>query len=145
MHINCLKRVLIISMKKCKIHDQVKEVGKEAQSKIDEVRAYIDQEIIDTKLIVEQHTNDANLRLDEANQRIDQSVQANEAMVADAQQRAIRAEKELDDKIGFIKSETDSIIADVRSDSDEIRLVAENAKKLQIKKLLIVKNRLMKH
>lgn len=114
-------------------------MGKEAQSKIDEVRAYIDQEIIDTKLIVEQHTNDANLRLDEANQRIDQSVQANEAMVADAQQRAIRAEKELDDKIGFIKSETDSIIADVRSDSDEIRLVAENAKKLQIKKLLIVK------
>ncbi len=47
--------------------------------------------------------------------------------------------KELDDKIGFIKSETDSIIADVRSDSNEIRLVAENAKKLRIKKFWTVK------
>ncbi|MFY0080479.1 hypothetical protein ABTQ07_22795, partial [Acinetobacter baumannii] len=77
-----------------------------AQNKVDEVRAYIDQEINNTKLIVDQHNNEANLRLDEANQRIDQSIQANEALVADAQQRAIRAEKELDDKIGFIKSET---------------------------------------
>ncbi|MFX4790365.1 hypothetical protein ABTB87_24110, partial [Acinetobacter baumannii] len=76
---------------------------------------YIEQEKNNTKLIVDQHNNESNLRLDEANQRIDQSIQANEALVADAQQRAIRAEKELDDKIGFIKSETDSIIADVRS------------------------------
>jgi len=113
-----------------KIHDQVKEVGQIAQNKVDEVRAYIEQEIIDTKLIVEQHANDANIRLDEANQRIDQSIQINEELVADAQQRAIRAEKDLDDKIGLIKRETDSIIADVRSDSDEIRLVAENAKKV---------------
>ncbi|MGS4226533.1 interleukin-like EMT inducer domain-containing protein [Acinetobacter baumannii] len=119
-----------------KIHDQVKEVGQIAQSKVDEVRAYIDQEIIDTKQIVEQHVSDANIRLDEANQRIDQSIQANEALVADAQQRAIRAEKELDDKIGFIKSETDSIIADVRSDADEIRLVAENAKKVADQEVL---------
>ncbi|MFX9208803.1 hypothetical protein ABTN67_20810, partial [Acinetobacter baumannii] len=52
-----------------KIHDQVKEVGQIAQSKVDEVRAYIDQEIIDTKQIVEQHVSDANIRLDEANQR----------------------------------------------------------------------------
>ncbi|MFX8988328.1 hypothetical protein ABTN23_19805, partial [Acinetobacter baumannii] len=57
-----------------KIHDQVKEVGQIAQSKVDEVRAYIDQEIIDTKQIVEQHVSDANIRLDEANQRIDQSI-----------------------------------------------------------------------
>ncbi|MGF0437994.1 interleukin-like EMT inducer domain-containing protein, partial [Acinetobacter baumannii] len=106
------------------------------QSKVDEVRAYIDQEIIDTKQIVEQHVSDANIRLDEANQRIDQSIQANEALVADAQQRAIRAEKELDDKIGFIKRETDSIIADVRSDADEIRLVAENAKKVADQEVL---------
>ncbi|ENF2037096.1 MULTISPECIES: interleukin-like EMT inducer domain-containing protein [Acinetobacter calcoaceticus/baumannii complex] len=119
-----------------KIHDQVKEVGQIAQSKVDEVRAYIDQEIIDTKQIVEQHVSDANIRLDEANQRIDQSIQANEALVADAQQRAIRAEKELDDKIGFIKRETDSIIADVRSDADEIRLVAENAKKVADQEVL---------
>ncbi|HFX6257302.1 TPA: interleukin-like EMT inducer domain-containing protein [Acinetobacter baumannii] len=119
-----------------KIHDQVKEVGQIAQSKVDEVRAYIDQEIIDTKQIVEQHVSDANIRLDEANQRIDQSIQVNEALVADAQQRAIRAEKELDDKIGFIKSETDSIIADVRSDADEIRLVAENAKKVADQEVL---------
>ncbi|OBA11951.1 interleukin-like EMT inducer domain-containing protein [Acinetobacter baumannii] len=119
-----------------KIHDQVKEVGQIAQNKVDEIRAYIDQEIVDTKLIVEQHANDANIRLDEANQRIDQSIQANEALVADAQQRAIRAEKELDDKIGFIKRETDSIIADVRSDSDEIRLVAENAKKIADQEVL---------
>ncbi|EMW7813769.1 DUF1983 domain-containing protein [Acinetobacter baumannii] len=119
-----------------KIHDQVKEVGQIAQSKVDEVRAYIDQEIIDTKQIVEQHVSDANIRLDEANQRIDQSILANEALVADAQQRAIRAEKELDDKIGFIKSETDSIIADVRSDADEIRLVAENAKKVADQEVL---------
>ncbi|HFT8716837.1 TPA: sugar-binding protein, partial [Acinetobacter baumannii] len=119
-----------------KIHDQVKEVGQIAQSKVDEVRAYIDQEIIDTKQIVEQHASDANIRLDEANQRIDQSIQANEALVADAQQRAIRAEKELDDKIGFIKRETDSIIADVRSDADEIRLVAENAKKVADQEVL---------
>lgn len=119
-----------------KIHDQVKEVGQIAQNKVDEVRAYIDQEIIDTKLIVEQHASDANIRLDEANQRIDQSIQANEALVADAQQRAIRAEKELDDKIGFIKRETDSIIADVRSDADEIRLVAENAKKIADQEVL---------
>ncbi|ENZ9379638.1 interleukin-like EMT inducer domain-containing protein [Acinetobacter baumannii] len=119
-----------------KIHDQVKEVGQIAQNKVDEVRAYIDQEIIDTKLIVEQHASDANIRLDEANQRIDQSIQANEALVADAQQRAIRAEKELDDKIGFIKRETDSIIADVRSDADEIRLVAENAKKVADQEVL---------
>lgn len=122
-----------------KIHEQVKEVNQIAQNKVDEVRAYIDQEINNTKLIVDQHNNEANLRLDEANQRIDQSIQANEALVADAQQRAIRAEKELDDKIGFIKSETDSIIADVRSDSNEIRLVAENAKKLRIKKFWTVK------
>ncbi len=113
-----------------KIHDQVKEVGQIAQNKVDEVRAYIEQEIIDTKLIVEQHANDANIRLDEANQRIDQSIQINEELVADAQQRAIRAEKDLDDKIGLIKRETDSIIADVRSDSDEIRLAAESAKKI---------------
>nr|WP_228199921.1 interleukin-like EMT inducer domain-containing protein [Acinetobacter baumannii] len=119
-----------------KIHDQVKEVGQIAQSKVEEVRAYIDQEIIDTKQIVEQHVSDANIRLDEANQRIDQSIQANEALVADAQQRAIRAEKELDDKIGFIKRETDSIIADVRSDSNEIRLVAENAKKIADQEVL---------
>ncbi|MBU0313939.1 DUF1983 domain-containing protein [Acinetobacter baumannii] len=119
-----------------KIHDQVKEVGQIAQSKVDEVRAYIDQEIIDTKQIIEQHVSDANIRLDEANQRIDQSIQANEALVADAQQRAIRAEKELDDKIGFIKRETDSIIADVRSDADEIRLVAENAKKVADQEVL---------
>ncbi|MDC5411647.1 DUF1983 domain-containing protein [Acinetobacter baumannii] len=119
-----------------KIHDQVKEVGQIAQSKVDEVRAYIDQEIIDTKQIVEQHVSDANIRLDEANQRIDQSIQANEALVADAQQRAISAEKELDDKIGFIKRETDSIIADVRSDADEIRLVAENAKKVADQEVL---------
>ncbi|HFF5452962.1 TPA: sugar-binding protein, partial [Acinetobacter baumannii] len=119
-----------------KIHDQVKEVGQIAQNKVDEIRAYIDQEIVDTKLIVEQHANNANIRLDEANQRIDQSIQANEALVADAQQRAIRAEKELDDKIGFIKRETDSIIADVRSDSDEIRLVAENAKKIADQEVL---------
>lgn len=119
-----------------KIHDQVKEVGQIAQNKVDEIRAYIDQEIIDTKLIVEQHANDANIRLDEANKRIDQSILANEELVADAQQRAIRAEKELDDKIGFIKRETDSIIADVRSDSDEIRLVAENAKKVADQEVL---------
>lgn len=119
-----------------KIHDQVKEVGQIAQNKVDEIRAYIDQEIVDTKQIVEQHVSDANIRLDEANQRIDQSIQANEALVADAQQRAIRAEKELDDKIGFIKRETDSIIADVRSDSDEIRLVAENAKKIADQEVL---------
>ncbi|MGQ0517382.1 hypothetical protein ACT453_45445, partial [Bacillus sp. D-CC] len=61
-----------------KIHDQVKEVGQIAQNKVDEIRAYIDQEIIDTKLIVEQHANDANIRLDEANKRIDQSILANE-------------------------------------------------------------------
>ncbi|EPZ0890162.1 interleukin-like EMT inducer domain-containing protein [Acinetobacter baumannii] len=119
-----------------KIHEQVKEVNQIAQNKVDEVRAYIDQEINNTKLIVDQHNNEANLRLDEANQRIDQSIQANEALVADAQQRAIRAEKELDDKIGFIKSETDSIIADVRSDSNEIRLVAENAKKIADQEVL---------
>lgn len=119
-----------------KIHDQVKEVGQIAQNKVDEIRAYIDQEIIDTKLIVEQHANDANIRLDEANKRIDQSILANEELVADAQQRAIHAEKELDDKIGFIKRETDSIIADVRSDSDEIRLVAENAKKVADQEVL---------
>lgn len=119
-----------------KIHDQVKEVGQIAQNKVDEIRAYIDQEIVDTKLIVEQHVSDANIRLDEANKRIDQSIQANEALVADAQQRAIRAEQELDDKIGFIKRETDSIIADVRSDSDEIRLVAENAKKVADQEVL---------
>lgn len=113
-----------------KIHDQVKEVGQIAQNKVDEVRAYIEQEIIDTKLLVEQHANDANIRLDEANLRIDQSIQINEELVAEAQQRAIRAEKDLDDKIGLIKRETDSIIADVRSDSDEIRLAAENAKKV---------------
>lgn len=74
--------------------------------------------------------------MDEANKRIDQSILANEELVADAQQRAIRAEKELDDKIGFIKRETDSIIADVRSDSDEIRLVAENAKKVADQEVL---------
>lgn len=119
-----------------KIHEQVKEVNQIAQNKVDEVRAYIDQEINNTKLIVDQHNNEANLRLDEANQRIDQSIQANEALVADAQQRAIRAEKELDDKISFIKSETDSIIADVRSDSNEIRLVAENAKKIADQEVL---------
>ncbi|HDX5821721.1 TPA: hypothetical protein RP342_002562, partial [Acinetobacter baumannii] len=119
-----------------KIHEQVKEVNQIAQNKVDEVRAYIDQEINNTKLIVDQHNNEANLRLDEANQRIDQSIQANEALVADAQQRAIRAEKELDDKIGFIKRETDSIIADVRSDADEIRLVAENAKKVADQEVL---------
>lgn len=119
-----------------KIHDQVKEVGQIAQNKVDEIRAYIDQEIVDTKLIVEQHANDANIRLDEANKRIDQSIQANEALVADAQQRAIRAEKELDDKIGFIKRETDSIIVDVRSDADEIRIVAENAKKVADQEVL---------
>ncbi|KCX53469.1 outer membrane receptor, mostly Fe transport domain protein, partial [Acinetobacter baumannii 496487] len=62
--------------------------------------------------------------------------QSGTSIAMDAQQRAIRAEKELDDKIGFIKRETDSIIADVRSDADEIRLVAENAKKVADQEVL---------
>lgn len=107
--------------------EYIKSVEAQVQDKIAEVKDIIGRDIIESKLSVSQHLNDAQIRMSEAEIRIEDYKKYSESIVDAAKKLALEADLDLQKYIKDVQQYANDQVALLSNSVNEVRKQAELA------------------